>query len=73
MAPSEVSVAAGVLARGLRDNPTSIAAFGPDANLRSRRLQRLFASRLDDDVYVVCARDANGIAGVATFPPAAAQ
>src|SRR5262245_4348645 len=38
----ELGAAIGVVARGMRDNPLHIAAFGTDADLRRVRLQRLF-------------------------------
>jgi len=34
--------AVGVVARGMRDNPIHVAAFGPDDDLREQRLARMF-------------------------------
>jgi len=38
--------AIGIVARGMRDNPLHIAAFGEDAESRSRRLSRMFSVAL---------------------------
>lgn len=38
----EIDAAIGVIARGMRDNPLHIGAFGRDAELRRERLARLF-------------------------------
>ena len=40
--PSEHAEAVEVLARGMRDNPIHVAAFGPDPAGRERALRRLF-------------------------------
>lgn len=40
----EVSAAAAVLARGMRDNPGHVAAFGDDPDQRQRSLRRLFTA-----------------------------
>ena len=42
----EMTFAAGVLARGMRDNPIHIAAFGNDPLRRMRALEHIFASLL---------------------------
>lgn len=42
MRPDERRAAAGVAARGMRDNPIHVAAFGPDPDRRSAALERLF-------------------------------
>jgi hypothetical protein len=39
---SEVGEAVGVLARGMRDNPGHVAAFGEDPERRLQRLRRFF-------------------------------
>ncbi|RMF25840.1 MAG: GNAT family N-acetyltransferase, partial [Deltaproteobacteria bacterium] len=43
---TELAEAALVLARGMRDNPNQIAAYGPDPVLRYRRLERTFSRLL---------------------------
>lgn len=43
----ERAAAAAVLARGMRDNPVHVAAFGDDAHLRQTRLERLFRAWLE--------------------------
>ncbi len=40
--PSELTQVVGVIARGMRDNPVHIAAFGDDPTRRVRRISRLF-------------------------------
>lgn len=42
MWPAERREAAGVAARGMRDNPIHVAAFGPDPDRRVAALERLF-------------------------------
>jgi len=42
MRPEERRAAAGVAARGMRDNPIHLAAFGPDPDRRVAALERLF-------------------------------
>lgn len=42
MRPEERRAAAGVAARGMRDNPIHVAAFGPDPDRRVVALERLF-------------------------------
>ena len=42
LAPAETSFAAGVLARGMRDNPLHVQAFGPDPEVREQTLTRMF-------------------------------
>jgi ribosomal protein S18 acetylase RimI-like enzyme len=42
LAPAETSCAAGVLARGMRDNPLHVQAFGPDPEAREQTLTRMF-------------------------------
>jgi GNAT superfamily N-acetyltransferase len=46
MRPAERCAAAGVAARGMRDNPIHVAAFGPDPDRRVARLERLFRALL---------------------------
>jgi hypothetical protein len=42
LAIGDLSAAIGVVARGMRDNPLHIAAFGEDATVRAKHLQRMF-------------------------------
>jgi ribosomal protein S18 acetylase RimI-like enzyme len=42
LTPRDVAEAMGVLARGMRDNPNHVAAFGDDPSLRLARLRRFF-------------------------------
>ena len=79
--PDEVPAAVGVLARGMRDNPLHVAAYGPDPRRRLRcraRLMRgLFRAfpaqqpicAVQDDVLVGVA----GVAPVGTCQPITAQ
>jgi ribosomal protein S18 acetylase RimI-like enzyme len=47
---SEVKLAAAVLARGMRDNPTNIAALGADPVFRERALEGVFRSFLSMEI-----------------------
>jgi ribosomal protein S18 acetylase RimI-like enzyme len=40
--PHELSVAAAVVAKGMRDNPLHLSVFGPDAEERQRKLEHFF-------------------------------
>ena len=42
LSAAEMERAAGVLARGMRDNPLHVQAFGPDPEVRERTLTRMF-------------------------------
>ena len=44
--PADMSSAVGIVARGMRDNPLHIAALGSDAEVRGRRLIRMFTVAL---------------------------
>jgi ribosomal protein S18 acetylase RimI-like enzyme len=44
---SEVGEALGVLERGMRDNPTHVAVFGKDPEVRRSRLRRVFGVGMD--------------------------
>lgn len=46
LSDADLPLAIGVVARGMRDNPLHIAAFGVDAELRTQRLDRMFAVAL---------------------------
>jgi len=66
--PRELDEAVAVLARGMRDNPLHIAAYGEDPEQRYRRIAHLFgrsARQLAWDRHMVVARDMDGtIVGV---------
>jgi GNAT superfamily N-acetyltransferase len=64
---SEIAAAAGVLARGMRDNPNHVAIFGPDAEKRARALERGFAAylRVVTAQAPLCARLDGVVVGVA--------
>ncbi len=60
---SEVGEALGVVTRGMRDNPTHVAAFGEDPEVRARRIRRLFGGAftvLDLHKHMLAARSADG-------------
>jgi GNAT superfamily N-acetyltransferase len=58
---TELPVAVAVIARGMRDNPTHVAAFGEDPIRREERLHRLFSHVLPVlDVSFLAARDSDG-------------
>jgi ribosomal protein S18 acetylase RimI-like enzyme len=72
LASTEIAAAAGVLARGMRDNPNHIAIFGPDPAKRGRALERGFGSylRVVSAQVPVCARLDGVVVGVAgVLPP----
>jgi ribosomal protein S18 acetylase RimI-like enzyme len=41
--PTEVGAVLGVIARGMRDNPTHVAALGEDPGRREKRVRRIFS------------------------------
>jgi GNAT superfamily N-acetyltransferase len=47
LGPEEVPAAVALLARGMRDNPLHLAAYGPDERLRRARHARLLTGRFD--------------------------
>ena len=67
LGPHELEEAAGVLARGMRDNPIHVAAFGPDSERRVRILFRMFSDlfRVLPAYGAICARRGGAIVGVA--------
>ena len=72
LAPSEIAAAAGVLARGMRDNPNHVAIFGPEPEKRVRALERGFAAyfRVVSAQSPLCARLDGVVVGVAgVLPP----
>ena len=71
---SEIEEALGVVTRGMRDNPTHVAAFGEDPELRARSIRRLFGGAfavLDLYKHMLAARSADGaiIGVVGMLPP----
>ena len=69
---ADVSAAVGVVARGMRDNPLHVAAFGTDAELRSRRLTRMFTVALPfifSRGVVLGAFDGETLSGIAGMVP----
>lgn len=61
LVPSEAERAVAVLARGMRDNPTHVAALGPDPERRERRLGRLFGAMLASaELSLLVAREEEG-------------
>jgi len=71
--PEEMSAAVAVLARGMRDNPLHIAAFGPDPERRRQLLERQFGAlfRVMSQQTPICAVDGETIVGVTGIAPSA--
>ena len=69
---SEIPAAAGVLARGMRDNPNHVAIFGSDPAKRVRALERGFGRylRVASAQAPLCARLDGIVVGVAGVLPA---
>jgi GNAT superfamily N-acetyltransferase len=68
LAERDLPSAVGVVARGMRDNPIHIAALGADADLRGRRLIRMFTIALPAIVsrgVVLGAFDGGTLVGIA--------
>lgn len=71
MSAEEVPLAAGVAARGMRDNPNSIALFGPDPVRRVQALEPMFhLVLLSLQRPALVARRHGYIVGIATLSPA---
>ncbi len=68
---AEVPEAVGVLARGMRDNPLHVAAFGADPERRRRRLERFFGAffRVMRAQTPLAAHDAGTLVGVTGVAP----
>ena len=69
---ADLSAAVGIVARGMRDNPLHVAAFGTDAELRSRRLMRMFTVALPfifSKGVVLGAFDGEALTGIAGMVP----
>ena len=72
LAPADLSAAIGIVARGMRDNPIHVCALGPDPEVRSARLSRLFALAfpiLFANGIVLGAFDGATLVGVAGMVP----
>jgi len=68
----DLSAAIGVVARGMRDNPLDIAAFGDDSAVRAKRLQRIFKIALPvvlKNGVILGAFDGDILGGVAAMVP----
>ncbi len=68
---SEVPEAVALLARGMRDNPVHLAAFGPDPEQRRRSLERMFGTffRVFGHQRPTCAVDGETLVAVAGIAP----
>lgn len=69
---ADLSAAVGIVARGMRDNPLHVAAFGTDAELRGRRLMRMFMVALPfifAKGVVLGAFDGGTLTGIAGMVP----
>jgi GNAT superfamily N-acetyltransferase len=69
--PSERAAAVALLARGMRDNPLNVAAYGEDAERRRRSLERMFAAlfRVFGAQRPICALDSGALVAVAGIAP----
>lgn len=70
--PSERAAAVAVLARGMRDNPLNVAAYGEEPERRQRSLVRVFATlfRVFRAQQPLCALDGATVVAVAGIAPA---
>ena len=71
LSAAEVPEAIGVLARGMRDNPLHVAAFGVDPERRRRRLERFFRAffKVMKAQTPLAAHDGRMIVGVTGIAP----
>src|SRR4051812_32472460 len=69
--PEELDAAVGVLARGMRDNPLHVAAYGDDPARRQRVHARLMAAvfRTFPTQRPLCAVDGERVVGVTGVAP----
>jgi GNAT superfamily N-acetyltransferase len=68
--PEEISLAAGMAARGMRDNPFSVALFGDDPVRRMRGLEPMFHWMLASvQGAALAARRRGAIVGIAAMSP----
>ncbi len=78
---SEIDAAVALLARGMRDNPLHVAAYGVDPERRRRSIERTFSMlfRVFGDQQPICALDGGtlvavtGVAPTGTCQPTAIQ
>jgi GNAT superfamily N-acetyltransferase len=70
--PNERTAAVALLARGMRDNPINVAAYGEDPERRRRSLERTFATlfRVFRAQRPICALSPEGLVAVAGIAPA---
>ena len=71
---SEVGEAVGVVVRGMRDNPTHVAAFGEDQERRLRSLRRFFGAAfavvgLHEHMLVARGEDGSIVGVMGMMPP----
>jgi ribosomal protein S18 acetylase RimI-like enzyme len=68
----EIPAAVAVLARGMRDNPLHVAAFGPDPERRIRCIERAFKGvfRVFKAQTPLCALDGETLVGATGIAPA---
>lgn len=74
--PGEIEAAVGVLARGMRDNPLHVAAYGDDPDRRLRCHARVMRAmfRVFDELQPLCATLDEHVVGVlAEAPPLTCQ
>ncbi len=74
----ELDAVVGVLARGMRDNPTHVAVYGEDPEVRRQKIERSFsgaARALHWDQHMLVARTPDGtiVAACGMMPPGACQ
>jgi len=74
--PSSMEEAIGVLVRGMRDNPTHVAAFGQDPERRQRSLRRFFGTAftvigLHEHMIVARSEDGRVVGVLGMMPPGA--
>jgi ribosomal protein S18 acetylase RimI-like enzyme len=69
---SEIGAAVALLARGMRDNPLTVAAYGADPERRRRSLERTFSTlfRVFGAQQPICALDGGTLVAVTGVAPA---
>ena len=69
---SEIGAAVALLARGMRDNPLHVAAYGADPERRQRSIERTFSMlfRVFGAQRPICALDGGGLVAVTGVAPA---
>jgi hypothetical protein len=76
--PSSMEEAIGVLARGMRENPIHVAAFGQDPERRQRSLRRFFGAAftvisLHEHMIVARSEDGRVVGVLGMMPPGACR